>query len=408
MSEKKEHEHNVAGSQFNLYNKSLVGLNFIMAFECLRQYFVTKALPDLNDAIESFPGWKRAFGEALYGLIFLIILVKQPTPRRLILTSFRKNLQMKCISERMYNAYVDAIWTVAEDPESFLAEIDAMKGPSHAHGFLRLAMRLGILEKEAANATKFDVSLGASGNKYTVKPYCKQIGLQIEKFVKLSSFVAERGPACNLKLYNQGYDEFCKQCVAHAIPLMSMRAKRQYNKEWSFRQFEVGSMRANKIRRLGVTKKSMITDLPGPESKRFFSRLAKHTKLQYASDLWDEGWVTIPAEFVCAAGCLSEGKFKQNKSHSSAAGNARSLAGPCAVCFAGHRTAHHCRVVLRHTLVSRERHRRGRPEKKVLCAYGAQTKAKLANMKQPRLGRCEKCAARHLSAKVCRIVLKHK
>ena len=37
--EKKEHEHNVAGSQFNLYNKSLVGLNFIMAFECLRQYF---------------------------------------------------------------------------------------------------------------------------------------------------------------------------------------------------------------------------------------------------------------------------------------------------------------------------------------------------------------------------------
>ena len=178
---KKEHEHNVAGSQFNLYNKSLVGLNFIMAFECLRQYFVTKALPDLNDAIQSFPGWKRAFGEALYGLIFLIILVKQPTPRRLIVTSFRKNLQMKCISERMYNAYVDAIWTVAEDPESFLAEIDAMKGPSHAHGFLRLAMRLGILEKEAANATKFDVSLGASGNKYTVKPYCKQIGLQIEK-----------------------------------------------------------------------------------------------------------------------------------------------------------------------------------------------------------------------------------
>ena len=119
MSKKKEHEHNVAGSQFNLYNKSFVGLNSIMAFECLRQYFVTKALPDLNDAIQSFPGWKRAFGEALYGLIFLIILVKQPTPRRLIVTSFRKNLQMKCISERMYNAYVDAIWTVAEDPESF-------------------------------------------------------------------------------------------------------------------------------------------------------------------------------------------------------------------------------------------------------------------------------------------------
>ena len=70
----------------------------------------------------------------------------------------------------MYKAYVEAIWTVAEDPETFLAEIDSIKGPSHAHGFLRLAIRLGILKKEAANATKFDVSLGATGNKYTVIP----------------------------------------------------------------------------------------------------------------------------------------------------------------------------------------------------------------------------------------------
>ena len=273
---------------------------------------------------------------------------------------------------------------------------------------MRLAIILGILKKEAAHATKFDVSLGAIGNKYTVLPYCKKVGLQIDKFVKLSDFVAERGPACNVKLYNEGYDQFYEQCVAHAVPLMGMRSKRQYNKEWSFRQFEVGSMRANKIRRLGLTKESLITDLPGPESKRFLSRLAKHTKLEYASDLWAEGWVTIPAEFVCAAGCLSEGNFKQNKTEVSAAGIKRSLAGRCPVCVAAHRTAHHCRVVLRHTQSSPERQQPGRPEMKALSAYGAKTKAKLANMKQPRLGRCKKCAAKHLSAKVCRIVLKHK
>ena len=50
----------------------------------------------------------------------------------------------------------------------------------------------------------------------------------------------------------------------------------------------------------------------------------------------------------------------------------------------------------------------GRKRLKALSAYGSNTSAKLFEKRQPRRGRCMKCARKHLSAKVCRSVYKHK
>ena len=225
----------------------------------LTEPFNIKSVGDLQDALANHKTWRSAFPRASRGLIFIVILIKFPSPRSAFIRFFKKHSNINSILRRVYQALKDTTMFIAADPTQFLSDVDSIKGPSHGHGFLRLLIDIGVLEKVAPSAKTYDVILGATKNKYNVQSYGTNVGKHIRSFIDMTSFIEDEQVARNVEQYNKNLGAFAERCESLSIPLMFPPAKKQYNKEWCFRQYECGAMRPQKIRRLNVTAATKIT-----------------------------------------------------------------------------------------------------------------------------------------------------
>ena len=133
----------------------------------------------------------------------------------------------------------------------------------------------------------------------------------------------------NVKEYNIGFEKIATSLQKLRVPLVGGKgSKKAYNREWLYRQVAIAKAHLEGVKRLSFGKDDAIAHLPGPNKGGFLKTLAKQTKCEVVTDLYDSNDITIPPEYVALAGCLNHGGYRQGKAGSSKAARMRAKGAP--------------------------------------------------------------------------------
>ena len=129
------------------------------------------------------------------------------------------------------------------------------------------------------------------------------------------------------------------------VPQLATASGDQYNRLWTFRQYELAEGRAAGVQRLAYYKADTVSALPGPDVKKVKPKLGMTRPI---SDLYEHEKFVVQPEYICLAFCLEEGRFG-GQAVSSISAAQRSRPGRCPVCVRNKKSRHMCRIVWKHT-----------------------------------------------------------
>ena len=342
---------------------------------------------DLLDCIINMASWQRIFG-CQCGIILLVIGIKFPIARSYFVDGYAA---AKTTSEA-HRVYLGCVAMVLQfgDPEKYrqlAEEIDSIKGPLYCHGVLIFMRRLGIV---ATSRNTEGIRLGLGAVLVNVVPYNANIAKKIAAFLCMSPVLSGLQSAWNLKKYGQNLLIVSKAMTRLSVPQMATNG---YNKEWSFRSWQVATNRANGLQRLKYGVSDTVSMLPGPDGKN--ARRSLNPKLKVA-DLYKHHGITTLPEYICLAACLRSGKYKENRSNRCAS----RISGRCSTCVRNKKSIHFCRVVQQHKRPSALRPTMKKKKKPSMSAGRVKKRLTIP-------GRCFQCWSRKRSHYQCRVVYLH-
>jgi len=344
---------------------------------------------DLLDCIVNMVKWQGIFGDHC-GIILLVIGLKFPIARAYFVDGY---VAAKTTPEA-HRVYLGCVAMVLQfgDPEKYrqlAEEIDSIKGPLYCHGILIFMRRIGIV---ATSRNSEGIRLGLGSPLVNVVPYNANIAKKIASFLRMSPVLSGLQSAWNLKKYGQNLLIVSKAMTRLSVPQMATNG---YNKEWSFRSWQVATNRANGLQRLKYEVSDTVSMLPGPDGKN--ARRSLNPKLKVA-DLYKHHGITTLPEYICLAACLRSGKYKENRSNRCAS----RISGRCSHCVRQKKSRHYCRILHKHT-----RPTLLRATAQVLKAQKRKPAEREVKKRLRIPGRCSTCITNKRTQYQCRVDYSH-
>ena len=160
--------------------------------------------------------------------------------------------------------------------------------------------KLGIV-KTSRDSDGIRLGLGAALVK--VVPYNASIAKKITAFLQMSSVLTTLPLAKNLIIYGDNMAVVSEAMVRYNVPHM---VKAGYNKEWTFRSYQVAACRLNGIQRLSYGPTDIVSMLPGPDGWNARRTLGPE---RIVADLYNNQGITHYPEYICLVACLRGGKI---------------------------------------------------------------------------------------------------
>ena len=285
------------------------------------------------------------------GVLLLLIGLKFPVARRYFFAGF-KGSTARSMAERVYKALVVMVERF-RDMASYTVlreEIDCIKGPLRVHGMCIYMRRLGIVKPTTACS---GIRLGVDKQLFRIQPFTASVRGRIECFLGMSKVLDGLPVVWSVKAYNANQSIVLQKLTALQVCRLSGVVRRfQYNRQWTFCQYQLSECRINKDQRLSYSQEDTVSMLPGPDVKNVRKRLGMERPLK---DLYENQGFSYQPEYICMTGCLHTGRFKERRVSGGDAKRRVSVSGRCSRCVAGHRTRYYCRVRMHHVAAAAPR-----------------------------------------------------
>ena len=348
------------------------------------------------DCMNCFKNWAKWRAVLMRGLLLLVIGLKYPVARGYFFKEF-KNTTDKTMTERVYKACVRMVqrFSVASAYKVLRSEIDCIKGPALAHGMLTYMRRLSIVKPTRRSD---GIKLGAGRQLFRIAPYTAAVRLGIQRFIKMNNVLNELPTPWGLQAYNVNKDIVLQKMTKFKVCQMTSDVGKQYNRLWTFRQYQLAECRFNRVQRLAYTESDTVRMLPGPDCTGARKRLGFDRPV---SDLYKTQGVTRSPEYICMSACLTSGRFKQKRVSVRERKKRQEISGRCARCMASNRTHEYCRVKQCHTARApvdqrQSREVSGRFKHKQVSARELKKRREIS-------GRCAQCMASNRTHEYCRV-----
>ncbi len=273
----------------------------------------------------------------------LIIGLKYPSARRAFVSAFQSS--RGSLPKRVYLALAGMALHFKQEKAytALRGDIDAIKGTARVHGMCVYLQRLGVVQQTSAST---GIRLGAGPSAFVVNPYSHAIGKRIQGFIRLSPTLDSLEPAWSLQTYNRNQNLVLAKLSELRVCQLSSGVGLQYNRQFSFRMYQLSESRCLGIQRLAYLSTDVVGSLPGPDGKGVRRIIGAGRPV---ADLYEKEGVKVFPEYVCAAACLGSGRYREALVSKREARRRLAIGPRCAACKAGRRGAKYCRIKQRHT-----------------------------------------------------------
>ena len=295
---------------------------------------------DLSDLYCNWSSWKKTF-HANLGILLLLVCLKFPSSRKFFAEAYASSRVFPG-PYRVYQALVSMAVQFAHPAvyKVLRTEIDAIKGPSKVHGMCIYLQRLGVVK---ASRGKYEgIRLGAGEKRFVIAKYNAGIERRIQSYLDMHSTLATMKVAWTVATYAKNETHVLDGMTLHRPVQLATPSENSYHREWTYRCYQLAEGRTHGVQRLRYYPHDTVANLPGPDSHGKLPKLGLKRPL---SDLYRVQHVSVCPEYVSAALCLGQGRFKENRSARSKA----RISGRCKKCQENHRSSHYCRHQMRHT-----------------------------------------------------------
>ena len=141
--------------------------------------------------------------------------------------------------------------------------------------------------------------------------------------------------------YNENERILLSNFTKHGTRQLATSTGDQYNRFWTFRQYQISECRVLGIARLWYSPTDTVSMLPGPDQKGVRKKLGAKRTLQ---QLYKQDGCVHQPEYVCLSYCLNQGQFRS----SCVRQTKKVIAGRCVKCARDHRTRHMRRIIWKH------------------------------------------------------------